>query len=144
MERTVRYSKKREAILNAIQGTSCHPSAEWVYQQLKPLHPDLSLGTVYRNLSLLASTGEIRRITCGDGADRFDADIHPHYHFLCDRCGCLEDMPMEPIGGLNELAKNFYQGRISGHQTYFHGVCPKCLKKEEGLKKDAKKEQEKA
>ena len=74
---------------------------------------------------------EIKKITCGNGADRFDADTHPHYHFLCDRCGSLEDMPMDPIGGLEELAKNFYQGRISGHQTFFYGTCPRCLKKEE-------------
>ena len=52
MERATRYSRKREAILNAIQSTDCHPSAEWVYQTLKPTHPDLSLGTVYRNLVL--------------------------------------------------------------------------------------------
>ena len=50
MEKAIRYSKKREAILNAIQSTKCHPSADWVYQTLKPEHPDLSLGTVYRNL----------------------------------------------------------------------------------------------
>ena len=50
MEKAVRYSKKREAILDAIQSTTCHPSADWVYQTLKPSHPDLSLGTVYRNL----------------------------------------------------------------------------------------------
>ena len=140
----LKYSRQRESIKEFLLSSHTHPTADTVYSETRKQFPNISLGTVYRNLSLLASTGEIRRITCGDGADRFDADIHPHYHFLCDRCGCLEDMPMEPIGGLNELAKNFYQGRISGHQTYFHGVCPKCLKKEEGLKKDAKKEQEKA
>jgi len=50
MERATRHSKKRDAILNAIRSTKCHPSAEWVYQTLKPDHPDLSLGTVYHNL----------------------------------------------------------------------------------------------
>lgn len=60
MERTIRYSKKREAILAAIRGTSCHPSAEWIYQQLKPRHPDLSLGTVYRNLAFFRRPARCR------------------------------------------------------------------------------------
>ena len=62
MERATRYSRKREAILNAIQSTDCHPSAEWVYQTLKPTHPDLSLGTVYRNLVLFQQQGLIQSI----------------------------------------------------------------------------------
>ena len=93
MERATRYSRKREAILNAIQSTDCHPSAEWVYQTLKPTHPDLSLGTVYRNLNLLVETGEIKKLTCGDGADHFDGDIRQHgvpplvaVPYFVDRC----------------------------------------------------------
>ena len=64
MERSIRYSKKREAILAAIQGTSCHPSADGIYQQLKPSHPDLSLGTVYRNLIFFQERGDIRSSIC--------------------------------------------------------------------------------
>lgn len=73
MERSIRYSKKREAILAAIQGTSCHPSAEWIYQQLKPSHPDLSLGTVYRNLIFFQERGDIRSVGVIQGQERFDA-----------------------------------------------------------------------
>ena len=126
----LKYSRQRESIKEFLMNSHDHPTADTVYQAIRIQYPNISLGTVYRNLSLLASTGEITKITCGDGADRFDADTHPHYHFLCDRCGHLEDMPMDPIGGLDELAKNFYQGRISGHQTFFYGTCPGCLKKE--------------
>lgn len=77
MERTVRYSKKREAILAAIQGTSCHPSAEWVYQQLRPLHPDLSLGTVYRNLTFFRERGLVQSVGVVQGQERFDAITTP-------------------------------------------------------------------
>jgi len=59
LEKTTRFSKKREAILNVIRDTDCHPSAEWVYQQLKPTHPDLSLGTVYRNLIFFQNHGTV-------------------------------------------------------------------------------------
>ena len=62
MERATRYSKKREAILNAIRGSDAHPSAEWIYQALKPAHPDLSLGTVYRNLLFFQRQGTIQSV----------------------------------------------------------------------------------
>ena len=88
MERATRYSRKREAILNAIQSTDCHPSAEWVYQTLKPTHPDLSLGTVYRNLVLFQQQGLIQSIGVVKGAVRW---VHcppqsPYLHLLrrCD------------------------------------------------------------
>lgn len=86
MERSIRYSKKREAILAAIQGTSCHPSAEWIYQQLKPSHPDLSLGTVYRNLIFFQERGDIRSVGVIQGQERFDAVVTPHSHFVCEYC----------------------------------------------------------
>lgn len=84
MERSIRYSKKREAILAAIQGTSCHPSAEWIYQQLKPSHPDLSLGTVYHNLIFFQERGDIRSVGVIQGQERFDAVVTPHSHFVCE------------------------------------------------------------
>lgn len=93
MERSIRYSKKREAILAAIQGTSCHPSAEWIYQQLKPSHPDLSLGTVYRNLIFFQERGDIRSVGVIQGQERFDAVVTPHSHFVCEYCGAVIDLP---------------------------------------------------
>lgn len=89
MERNIRYSKKREAILNAIRGTHCHPSAEWVYQTLKPTHPDLSLGTVYRNLVFFQQNGDVQSIGVVKGQERFDAVTTPHSHFICTRCGSV-------------------------------------------------------
>ena len=96
MERTSRYSKKRAAILSAIQSTDCHPSAEWVYQTLKPEHPDLSLGTVYRNLIFLRERGDIRSLGVIGGQERFDCHTHPHCHFVCEDCGAILDLPASP------------------------------------------------
>ena len=103
MERTTRYSKKQEAILNAICGTDCHPSAEWVYQKLKPSHPDLSLGTVYRNLNALVEAGEIKRIPGVNGVDRFDGNHMPHYHMKCNDCGTLYDLEPESEDALQRM-----------------------------------------
>ena len=94
MERATRYSRKREAILNAIQSTDCHPSAEWVYQTLKPTHPDLSLGTVYRNLVLFQQQGLIQSIGVVKGQERFDGCIAPHSHLICTCCGAVMVCPI--------------------------------------------------
>ena len=127
MERTVRYSKKREAILAAIQGTSCHPSAEWVYQQLRPLHPDLSLGTVYRNLAFFQTHSLIRSVGVVQGQERFDAIITPHSHFICNCCGCILDLPdMNPDDGLEQAVSVQYGLLVEHHELTFYGLCSSC------------------
>ena len=85
--RTLKYSRQRESIMEFLRGRDDHPTADTVYMNIRRVYPNISLGTVYRNLSLLASLGEITRITCEDGADRFDAVTKPHYHVFCRRCG---------------------------------------------------------
>ena len=128
MARMIRYSKKREAILNAIQGTSCHPSAVWVYQQLKPRHPDLSLGTVYRNLTFFLDRGLIRSVGAVRGQERFDAIVTPHSHFICNRCGCVLDLPdIHPEAGLEQAASVQYGFAAERCELTFHGLCPNCL-----------------
>lgn len=82
-----RYSPKRDAILQCLRSTTCHPSAEWVYSQLKPRIPDLSLATVYRNLARFRAEGAVQVIGCVDGEDRYDGDTAPHGHFICRTCG---------------------------------------------------------
>ena len=79
-----RHSRKRDAILNCIRQSRVHPSAEWIYAQLKPEHPDLSLGTVYRNLALFRESGEVVCVATVRGADRLDACTEPHAHFICE------------------------------------------------------------
>ena len=129
MERVRKHSRKRDAILDCIRRTKCHPTADWVYQQLKPEIPDLSLGTVYRNLTLLADMGEIQRLRVGDGVDHFDADTTRHYHFICTECGSVIDLEMDSIDSITEIAGMNFDGRITGHFTYFHGICGDCCKK---------------
>ena len=117
MERSIRYSKKREAILAAIQGTSCHPSAEWIYQQLKPSHPDLSLGTVYRNLIFFQERGDIRSVGVIQGQERFDAVVTPHSHFVCEYCGAVIDLPHLTLDSVRKLIR----AAVSREQSAFSG-----------------------
>ena len=127
MERAIRYSKKREAILTQIQGTSCHPSAEWVYQQLRPLHPDLSLGTVYRNLAFFRERGQVRSVGVVQGQERFDAITTPHSHFVCNCCGTVLDLPdVRPERGLEQTVSTQYGFAVERCELTFYGLCPNC------------------
>ena len=127
MERAIRYSRKREAILTQIQGTSCHPSAEWVYKQLRPLHPDLSLGTVYRNLAFFRERGLVRSVGVVQGQERFDAITTPHSHFVCNCCGTVLDLPdVRPERGLEQTVSTQYGFAVERCELTFYGLCPNC------------------
>ena len=137
MERTIRHSKKREAILNAIQETSCHPSAVWVYQQLIPRHPGLSLGTVYRNLAFFQERGLIRSVGVVRGQERFDAIVTPHSHFICNCCGSVLDLPdVRPETGLEQSASAQYGFAVEHCELTFHGLCPSCLNQNKKIKEE--------
>ena len=105
-----------------------HPTADTVYMNVRNDHPSISLGTVYRNLSLLADLGEIRRLRFGDGVDHFDADTSSHYHFVCTECGSIIDLKVDDLNldSVMKLAGSNFDGEIQGHVTYFHGLCGKC------------------
>ena len=128
MERAVRYSKKREAILAALQGTNCHPSAEWLYRQLKPRHPDLSLGTVYRNLAFFQERGMVQSVGVVQGQERFDAIVAPHSHFVCECCGTVLDLPgICPEGELEQAVSRQYGVVVERRELTFFGRCPECV-----------------
>ena len=127
--KTLKYSRQRESIKTCLMNRHDHPTADTLYMSIREEVPNISLGTVYRNLNLLVDMGEIRKLSCGNGPDRFDADIRPHYHFVCRECGEVEDLTMETSEHINELAQQFCGGHVESHITYFYGVCEHCLKK---------------
>ncbi|MCR5283098.1 MAG: transcriptional repressor [Lachnospiraceae bacterium] len=126
---TLKHSKQRDAILNFLMSRKDHPTADVVYSHLREEYPNISLGTVYRNLTLLSELGQIKRLHIGDGVDHFDADTSQHYHFLCSECGAVIDLKMETIDHINQLAGVGFDGQIAGNITYFYGLCPKCSAK---------------
>ena len=90
----LKRSRQREMIKSFLMGRKDHPTADVIYSNLKQQDPNLSLGTVYRNLTLLSDMGEILRLRVGDGVDHFDADTSEHYHFVCTECGSVIDLDM--------------------------------------------------
>ena len=128
----IRYSKKREAILNAIRSTTCHPSAEWIYQTLKPTHPDLSLGTVYRNLVFFQQQGQVQSVGVVNGQERFDGNTAPHSHFVCTNCGAVIDLHSIKLdSSLTRDVSEQYGLAVERHVLTFYGRCQTCMKQEE-------------
>lgn len=124
----VKHSKQRDMIMEFLAGRKDHPTADVVYTNVRKLNPNISLGTVYRNLTLLADMGEIKRLRVGDGSDHFDPDTSPHYHFVCTECGSVIDLEMESIESITDIAGADFNGTIAGHVTYFYGTCGSCTK----------------
>ena len=119
-----RYSRQRELIYEALRQTEQHPTAEMIYQWLKPANPSLSLGTVYRNLTLLADEGAIRRMAFP--VERYDAKTMPHPHFCCDQCGAVYDLHLPYDAELDRQALLASGHDVTGHEVVFHGICTKC------------------
>ncbi|MBQ8627485.1 MAG: transcriptional repressor [Agathobacter sp.] len=123
----IKRSRQRDAIRQNLMNRYDHPTAETVYMDIKKDFPNISLGTVYRNLSLLSDLGEIQKITTGVGPDRFDGNPRPHCHFQCRTCGDVLDIHFEHQQELtNHAAKNF-PGVIEGNSIQFYGLCPSCV-----------------
>ena len=123
-----KHSKKRDAILNCMRGTTCHPTAEWVYQQLKPQFPDLSLGTIYRNIAAFKAEGMIDSVGVVNGLERYDANTAPHAHIICTGCGAVLDA--ETVALPEDLFARVQSDtgcELRGYQITFSGTCPHCL-----------------
>ncbi len=129
MERTAKHFRKRDAILTCLRQTTVHPSADWVYAQLKPEIPDLSLGTVYRNLSRFKEQGEIVSLGTVKGVERFDGNTAPHVHFICSDCGSVLDLDGVAVPAeLQSAVALATGGKVNGCQLTFTGLCMDCQK----------------
>ncbi|MBQ8895680.1 MAG: transcriptional repressor [Clostridia bacterium] len=122
-----RQTKQKAVILSAVQGTKTHPTAEQVYEMIRDEMPNVSLGTVYRNLNRLAEIGTIRRISVINSPDKFDGDLTPHHHISCTQCGKFCDFfDAEYNESLDRFIEAKTSFRIAKHETVFYGVCPEC------------------
>ena len=92
----MRKTKQKEAILRVLRDMAYHPTADWIYNEVKKEIPNISLGTVYRNLRLLADSGDIMELDICSTLSRFDWRADNHYHFRCENCGRVFDVD-EPV-----------------------------------------------
>ena len=124
----MRYSKQKEEILKAVINTSSHPDATYIYNKVREEIPNISLGTVYRNLNALVDTGMIRKIMLDDGNIRFDKTLNTHNHIKCIKCGKVEDIGI--LLNSNDIKKIEKQTgfKITDGSFNINGVCENCLK----------------
>ncbi len=119
----MRYSSRREAVLAAVQSTRSHPDAEWVYERVRQSLPNVSLGTVYRNLKSLCDAGELCTVETESGALHYDAFTHPHAHFVCRACGKIADLDV--CGRYNDACAAAGH-KVQAEKTVLYGVCADC------------------
>ncbi len=125
MSKRKNFSTKRMAILNTICSTDCHPSAKWVYNNLKEKYPDLSLGTVYRNISLFKEEGVVNAVANVNGEERIDGITEPHSHFICTKCGSIYDILNQELTALDSVLTD--EGfHIESKSITYYGKCNKC------------------
>ena len=128
MASTAKHFKKRDAILECLKNTDCHPSAETVHEMLQQTNPDISLATVYRNLALFKKQGKIISVGTVQGSERFDGNTAPHVHFVCTDCGTvldLHEMVIPP--DLNQEAEKISKCRVHSCHAFFEGLCTNCI-----------------
>lgn len=123
-----RGSKQREIILRILQNTDIHPSADWIYEQARKVIPNISLGTVYRNLNLLKDEGLIREVTIhGSSSARYDANLDPHHHFICLKCNSVYDLPIQDNSLKFETLLAGRNFKVKFVKLDIFGICDKCL-----------------
>ena len=130
MNTTPKNFRKRNAIFECLCRSKSHPSAEAIYTQLKAEIPDLSLGTVYRNLNLFKEQGLAISVATVHGVERFDGNTKPHVHFICNHCTAVIDLEdMEVPQALTTAAERSVGGKVAECQLSFTGTCKNCMNK---------------
>lgn len=124
MER--RNTIQKELVLQAVRAMKAHVTAEEVYNRIIKDHPNVGKGTVYRNLSILAEEGEIRRVEIPNGPDRFDFTLTDHYHIRCTKCDKVYDVDMDVIPNIKSLINDAHGFRFLEYDILFKGICPEC------------------
>lgn len=134
MEKQTRMTRQKRLILDILRSTKTHPTADWIYEQAKRQIPNISLGTVYRNLKVLKEMGEIMELDYGSTYSRFDGNPLNHYHFSCLECGCIFDVPLPLKKSLEAEAAAAMEGaEVDAHRLEFYGRCAACARQERGI-----------
>lgn len=128
MTKTTRMTKQKRVILEVLRSTTSHPTADWVYEQARKQLPDISLGTVYRNLNFLRDIGEIMELNYGSTFSRFDGNPENHYHFACKECGKVFDIDITIAYEMEKSVENNTGFQVDSHRIEFYGTCCHCKK----------------
>ncbi|WP_265332426.1 Fur family transcriptional regulator [Zhaonella formicivorans] len=122
-------TKQKKVILDVLKNTDTHPTADWIYEKARKTLPDISLGTVYRNLHVLKELGEISELNYGSSYSRYDGNPAAHYHFVCEACGKVLDVDLPVQTKLNDEVASQMGLKVTHHRLEFYGLCDECQTK---------------
>ena len=125
-----KYSRQREVMLNVLRNTKTHPNADWIYTEVRKEIPNISLGTVYRNLSKLSADGTIRKFSAREGGDLFDGDVSAHSHLLCGVCGNIVDVFSDYSDVFSRDVAEKTGATVGSYSLILSGVCADCISKQ--------------
>lgn len=126
MTKKLRRSKQRSRMLDLLRSTEEHPTATWLYDELRKEFPTVSLGNVYRNLAILVEQGYVRKLDFGSTFDRYELADEQHAHFVCRACGRIYDLPMPDLGGYSDRMNSADGHRLESARIEFFGLCHEC------------------
>jgi Fur family peroxide stress response transcriptional regulator len=127
-----RMTKQKAAIYEILCSTAAHPTADWIYAEARKQIPEISLGTVYRNLQVLREDGKIVELNYGKGQSRFDGNAEPHYHFVCESCGNIYDFACDGPW-IDQEVIDSAPGEVRAYRFECYGLCNDCLDKKNML-----------
>ena len=125
-ENNLKVTPQRIAIAKYVFNNSEHPTAKRIYQEIRRVHPTVSMATIYATLKVLKEVGLLQELNLPDGQSRFDPNLEPHAHLICEKCGDITDWE-DPL--LSELVSNISNDAhfiVSASGLNLNGVCRKC------------------
>ena len=122
----LKVTPQRLAIFNVLYNTTCHPSAETIYNALQETHPTMSLATVYKTLDSFKKNDLVQELNVGEDSFRYDVTIASHPHLICVECHAVSDMESEILKNIREQVSAETKFKLMTEQLYFYGVCPDC------------------
>ncbi len=121
-----RMTKQRQIIIQELKKVTSHPTADQLYEMVRKRLPKISLSTVYRNLETLSAEGMVLKMDSAGTQKRFDGTVEDHYHIRCSQCGRVDDVHMETIPEIEEIARRRSNYQSVSHIIEFTGICPDC------------------
>ncbi len=119
-------TKQKAAILRVLRATDSHPTADWIYGEVRREIPNISLGTIYRNLKRLKEEGKISELALAGSLSRFDGVARNHCHFRCENCGQVFDVDENVDIWMNKRVAEKTGFEVTGHVLEFRGLCREC------------------
>uniref|UniRef100_A0A7C2FVW1 Transcriptional repressor n=1 Tax=Thermus islandicus TaxID=540988 RepID=A0A7C2FVW1_9DEIN len=121
-----RLTRQRKAVLEVVQRAHHHPDAAWIYQEVRKVVPRVSLATVYRTLEALVAEGHLVPITRAGEATRYDANLHPHLHLICEGCGAIVDLEPTLPDLMTPAQRAHPELEVRSVEVTYRGLCPRC------------------